>query len=40
MSDSQKARLASAIEKQVGQPIRVNIEIDPTIIGGVFCRAA
>lgn len=40
MSDSQKARLASAIEKQVGQPIRVNIEIDPTIIGGVSVKFA
>ena len=40
MSDSQKGRLASAIEKQVGQPIRVNIEIDPTIIGGVSVKFA
>jgi F-type H+-transporting ATPase subunit delta len=40
MSDSQKARLASAIEKQVGQPIRVNIEIDLTIIGGVSVKFA
>ena len=40
MSDSQKARLASAIEKQVGQPIRVNIEIDPAIIGGVSVKFA
>lgn len=40
MSDTQKSRLASAIEKQVGQPIRVNIEIDPTIIGGVSVKFA
>ena len=40
ISDAQKARLASAIEKQVGQPIRVNIEIDPSIIGGVSVKFA
>jgi len=35
ISDAQKVRLSGAIEKQVGQPIRVNIQVDPTIIGGV-----
>ncbi len=40
ISDSQKSRLASAIEKQVGQPIRVNIQVDPSIIGGVSVKFA
>jgi F-type H+-transporting ATPase subunit delta len=40
ISDSQKTRLAAAIEKQVGQPIRVNIEIEPTILGGVSVKFA
>ena len=40
LSADQKVRLASAIEKQVGQPIRVNIQIDPTILGGVSVRFA
>jgi len=35
ISDAQKVRLSGAIEKQVGQPIRVNIQVDPAIIGGV-----
>jgi F-type H+-transporting ATPase subunit delta len=40
ISDSQKARLATAIEKQVGQPIRVNIEVEPSILGGVSVKFA
>jgi F-type H+-transporting ATPase subunit delta len=40
MTDSQKTRLASAIEKQVGQPIRVNIQVDSSIIGGVSVKFA
>ena len=40
ITDAQKSRLATAIEKQVGQPIRVNIEIEPAILGGVSVRFA
>jgi F-type H+-transporting ATPase subunit delta len=40
ISDSQKSRLATAIEKQVGQPIRVNIEVEPAILGGVSVKFA
>jgi F-type H+-transporting ATPase subunit delta len=40
ISDAQKSRLATAIEKQVGQPIRVNIEVDPSILGGVSVKFA
>jgi F-type H+-transporting ATPase subunit delta len=40
LSADQKVRLAAAIETQVGQPIRVNIQIDPTILGGVSVRFA
>jgi len=36
----QKSRLATAIEKQVGQPIRVNIEVEPSILGGVSVKFA
>ena len=36
----QKERLVSALTKQVGQPVRVNIEIDPTGIGGVAVKFA
>ena len=40
ITDAQKVRLSGAIEKQVGQPIRVNIQVDPTIIGGVSIKFA
>lgn len=40
LSADQKARLAAAIERQVGQPIRVNIQMDLTILGGVSVRFA
>ena len=40
ISDAQRVRLSGAIEKQVGQPIRVNIQVDPTIIGGISIKFA
>ena len=40
ITDTQKVRLAQAIEKQVGQPIRVNIQVDPSIIGGASVKFA
>jgi F-type H+-transporting ATPase subunit delta len=40
ITDAQRVRLAGAIEKQVGQPIRVNIQVDPTIIGGISINFA
>ena len=40
ISADKKVSLAAAIEKQVGQPTRVNIQIDPTILGGVSVRFA
>jgi F-type H+-transporting ATPase subunit delta len=40
ISTEQKSRLAAAIEKQVGQPISINIQIDPSIIGGVSVKFA
>jgi F-type H+-transporting ATPase subunit delta len=40
ITDAQRVRLAEAIEKQVGQPIRVNIQVDPTIIGGISINFA
>jgi F-type H+-transporting ATPase subunit delta len=40
ISDAQKTRLAAAIEKQIGQPISVNIQVDPSIIGGVSVKFA
>ncbi len=40
LTASQSARLSAALEKQVGQPIRVNIQVDPSILGGVSVKFA
>lgn len=38
LSDDQRARLSAALTAQVGQPVRLNIQIDPSAIGGVAIR--
>jgi F-type H+-transporting ATPase subunit delta len=40
MSDAQQARLAAALNKQVGQPVRINVEIDSHVVGGISVRFA
>jgi len=40
MSQAQQDRLEAALNKQVGQPVRMNIEIDPTVLGGVSVKFA
>ena len=40
ITDAQKSRLAAAIEKQVGQPISINIQVDSSILGGVSVKFA
>ena len=40
ITDAQKTRLAAAIEKQVGQPISINIQVDSSILGGVSVKFA
>lgn len=40
LSGEQKERLVKALTANVGQPVRVNIEIDPTVIGGVSVKFA
>lgn len=40
LTDAQAKRLATVLEKKVGQPIRVNVQIDPTILGGVSIKFA
>ena len=40
MSQAQHDRLESALNKQVGQPVRMNIEIDPAVLGGVSVKFA
>jgi F-type H+-transporting ATPase subunit delta len=40
LTDAQTKRLATVLEKKVGQPIRINVQIDPTILGGVSIKFA
>mgnify|MGYP006277014733 CR=1 FL=1 len=40
MTESQLSRLSGSLSKQVGRNVRVNVEIDPTIVGGVAVRFA
>lgn len=40
LTDAQKSRLASALEKQVGQPIRINVQVDAAVLGGVSVKFA
>jgi F-type H+-transporting ATPase subunit delta len=40
ISQAQQDRLAAALDKQVGQPVRMNIEIDPAVLGGVSVKFA
>ena len=40
MTQAQHDRLEAALNKQVGQPVRMNIEIDPAVLGGVSVKFA
>lgn len=40
LSQAQHDRLAVALKNQVGQPVRINIEIDPSVLGGVSVKFA
>ena len=38
LTADQKAKLAAALSKQVGQAVRVNVETNPKVVGGVSIR--
>jgi F-type H+-transporting ATPase subunit delta len=40
LTATQRDRLATALTAQVGQPVRINIEVDPTVLGGVAIKFA
>ena len=40
LTQTQREKLAAALTAKIGQPVRLNIEIDPTVIGGVSIRFA
>jgi F-type H+-transporting ATPase subunit delta len=40
ITQDQQTRLVTALTSKVGQPVRINIEIDPHVIGGVSVKFA
>lgn len=38
LSAAQTEKLTSVLSKQVGQPVHLNVEIDPTVLGGISIR--
>jgi len=40
LSDAQLAKLVTTLSKQVGKDVRINIEIDPKVLGGISVRYA
>ena len=40
LSQAQIDRLTTSLTSKVGQPVRINIEIDPTVLGGVSVKFA
>ncbi len=38
LSDVQRDRLAILLSAQVGQPVRLNVEVNPSVVGGVVVR--
>ena len=40
LTAAQSEKLSTTLSKQVGQPIHLNIQIDPTVIGGISIRFA
>jgi F-type H+-transporting ATPase subunit delta len=40
LTDAQQKSLIAALTKQIGQPVRLNVEIDPSILGGISIRFA
>ena len=38
LTDVQKKKLTDSLTKQIGQPVHLNIEIDPSVIGGIAIR--
>ena len=38
LSDGQAKKLADSLTKKIGQPVHLNIEIDPNVLGGISIR--
>ena len=40
MTDAQKEKLIKTLSQKIGQPVRLNVEIDETVLGGLSTRFA
>jgi F-type H+-transporting ATPase subunit delta len=40
MSDVQVSRLNAALAKQIGRNVRINVEVDKSVVGGISIRFA
>ncbi len=40
LSDAQKSKLAASLSQHIGQQVHLNVEIDPSILGGLTIRFA
>ena len=40
LSDQQKEKMAATLAAKIGQPVRLNVELDPTVMGGISIRFA
>lgn len=40
LSQGQKDKLASSLSGKIGQPVRINVELDPKVLGGLSIRFA
>jgi F-type H+-transporting ATPase subunit delta len=40
LTDTQKDKLVALLAAKIGQPVRLNVEIEPTVIGGISIRFA
>jgi len=40
LTPAQESKLAASLTKQIGQPVHINTEIDPTVLGGIEVRFA
>ena len=40
LSQGQKDKLVSSLSGKIGQPVRLNVELDPKVLGGLSIRFA
>jgi F-type H+-transporting ATPase subunit delta len=40
ITDQQREKLTATLAAKIGQPVRLNVEIDPSVIGGISIRFA